>query len=71
VKQMRALYARAEQMGHEPEIVADVILEAVTATRPKVRYAVPFTAKAIIAAVHLVPDRLMDAARHIAMRRLR
>jgi short-subunit dehydrogenase len=70
VKQMRALYAQADRMGREPEIVADVILEAASAARPKARYAVPFSARAIIAAVHLVPDRLMDASRRLAMRRL-
>ncbi len=67
---MRALYARADRMGAGPEIVANVILKAITAARPKARYAVPFTAKAIIAAVNLVPDRLMDAGRHALMRRL-
>jgi hypothetical protein len=67
---MRALYSHAERRGSQPEIVADVILKAITADRPRARYAVPFTAKAIIAAMNLVPDRLMDAGRRAAMRRV-
>ena len=70
VRAMRALYSRAERRGSQPEIVADVILKAITADRPRARYAVPFTAKAIIAAMNLVPDRLMDAGRRAVMRRV-
>ena len=70
VRAMRALYSHAERRGSQPEIVADVILKAITADRPRARYAVPFTAKAIIAAMNLVPDRLMDAGRRAAMRRV-
>jgi short-subunit dehydrogenase len=70
VRAMRTLYSHAEQRGAHPEIVADVILKAITADRPKARYAVPFTAKAIIAAMNLVPDRLMDAGRRAVMRRV-
>ncbi|MDF2748579.1 MAG: short-chain dehydrogenase/reductase, partial [Propionibacteriaceae bacterium] len=51
VRAMRALYSHAERRGSQPEIVADVILKAITADRPRARYAVPFTAKAIIAAM--------------------
>ena len=68
VRAMRALYSHAERRGSQPEIVADVILKAITADRPRARYAVPFTAKAIIAAMNLVPDRLMDAGRRAVMR---
>ena len=70
VDAMRALYAHAERRGSEPEIVAEAIFKAISAARPKARYAVPFSAKAIIAAMNLVPDRLMDAGRHAAMARL-
>ena len=70
VRAMRALYSHAERRGSQPEIVADVILKAITADRPRARYAVPFTAKAIIAAMNLVPDRLMDAGRRAVMRRV-
>jgi short-subunit dehydrogenase len=70
VRAMRALYSHAERRGSQPEIVADVILKAITADRPRARYPVPFTAKAIIAAMNLVPDRLMDAGRRAVMRRV-
>jgi short-subunit dehydrogenase len=70
VRAMRALYSHAERRGSQPEIVADVILKAITSDRPRARYAVPFTAKAIIAAMNLVPDRLMDAGRRAVMRRV-
>jgi short-subunit dehydrogenase len=70
VRAMRALYSHAERRGSQPEIVADVILKAINADRPRARYAVPFTAKAIIAAMNLVPDRLMDAGRRAVMRRV-
>jgi short-subunit dehydrogenase len=70
VRAMRALYSHAERRGSQPEIVADVILKAITADRPRARYAVPFTAKAIIVAMNLVPDRLMDAGRRAVMRRV-
>ncbi|HKH54384.1 MAG TPA: SDR family NAD(P)-dependent oxidoreductase, partial [Propionibacteriaceae bacterium] len=70
VHAMRALYSHAERRGSEPEIVAEAIFKAISAAKPKARYAVPFSAKAIIAAMNLVPDRLMDAGRHAAMARL-
>jgi short-subunit dehydrogenase len=70
VRAMRALYSHAERRGSHPQIVADVILKAITADRPRARYAVPFTAKAIIVAMNLVPDRLMDAGRRAVMRRV-
>ena len=47
------------------------MLAAVTAKRPKARYASPFSAKAIIAASTLLPDRLLDAGVHTMMNRLR
>jgi NAD(P)-dependent dehydrogenase (short-subunit alcohol dehydrogenase family) len=70
VQAMRALYAQAERRGSPPEIVGEAIFKAITAAKPKARYAVPFSARAIIAAMNLVPDRLMDAGRRAAMARL-
>jgi hypothetical protein len=67
---MRALYAQAERRGSPPEIVGEAIFKAIGASKPKARYAVPFSARAIIAAMNLVPDRVMDASRRIAMARL-
>jgi NAD(P)-dependent dehydrogenase (short-subunit alcohol dehydrogenase family) len=67
---MRALYTQAERRGSPPEVVGEAIFKAITAARPKARYAVPFSARAIIAAMNLVPDRVMDAGRRVAMARL-
>ena len=44
-----------------PSVVADAVAKAVTARRPKTRYAVGFGAKPLIAARGLLPDRLFDA----------
>ena len=71
VKAMKALYAQADERGTEPSIIAETIVSAVTARRPKARYAAPFSAKAIIAAVTLVPDRILDAGLRAVMSRFR
>jgi NAD(P)-dependent dehydrogenase (short-subunit alcohol dehydrogenase family) len=70
VHAMRALYTQADRRGSPPEVVGEAIFKAITAAKPKARYAVPFSARAIIAAMNLVPDRLMDAGRRTAMARL-
>jgi short-subunit dehydrogenase len=70
VKAMKAMYAQAYRRGAEPEVIAEVILDAVTAKRPKARYAAPFSAKAIIAAATLLPDRVLDAGVLAMMSRL-
>jgi NAD(P)-dependent dehydrogenase (short-subunit alcohol dehydrogenase family) len=71
VDAMGALYGHADRLGTEPSVIADTILAAVQARRPKARYATPFTAKAIIAASTLVPDRLLDVGVRAMMSRLR
>jgi NAD(P)-dependent dehydrogenase (short-subunit alcohol dehydrogenase family) len=71
VRAMKLLYAEADRRGAEPSVIADTMLEAITATRPRARYAVPFSAKAIIAASTLVPDRVLDAGVRAMMNRLR
>ena len=71
VRAMKALYAQADERGTEPSVIAETIVSAVTARRPKVRYAAPFSAKAIIATVTLVPDRLLDAVLRAMMSRFR
>lgn len=44
-----------------PTVIADAIAKAVTATKPKTRYAVGFGAKPLIAARALLSDHLFDA----------
>ena len=70
VDAMASLYAQADNRGTEPAVIADTILDAVQARRPKPRYATPFSAKAIIAATTLVPDRLLDAGVRAMMSRV-
>jgi short-subunit dehydrogenase len=71
VKSMQRLYAIADRLGSEPGVVADAVLHAVQARRPKTRYAIPFSAKAIIAANTLLPDRLLDFGARTLSRGLR
>jgi hypothetical protein len=71
VQAMKALYAHADELGTDPSVIAETIVKAVTARRPGIRYAAPFSAKAIIAAVTLVPDRILDAGLRALMSRVR
>ena len=71
VAAMKRLYTEAEERGAEPLAIANTILTAITAKRPKARYAAPFSAKVIIAAATLVPDRVLDAGVRAMMNRLR
>ena len=71
VKAMKGLYDQAERRGSEPSVIAEVMLTAITAAHPKARYAAPFSAKMIIAAATLVPDRVLDAGVRAMMARLR
>ncbi len=71
VKAMRVLYALADRWGSEPSVVADAILGAVSARRPRARYATPFVAKMIIAANTVFPDKMLDAGVHLVMSLLR
>ena len=47
-------------MGSSPEVVADAIAKAVTARRPRARYAIGAGAKPMVIASRLLPDRAMD-----------
>ncbi|WP_234482372.1 hypothetical protein [Streptomyces sp. MBT49] len=44
-----------------PSVVADAIAKAVTARRPKTRYATGFGARPLIALRRILPDRAFDA----------
>ncbi len=52
----------ASGTGSPPEIVAETIGRAVTARRPKARYAVGRGARTLILARRLLPDRIFDRA---------
>lgn len=51
----------SQRRNSPPSVVADAIGKAVTAKRPRTRYAVGFAAKPLIAARRLLPDRVFDA----------
>jgi short-subunit dehydrogenase len=48
------------EMGSSPAVVADAIEKAVTARRPRTRYAIGTGAKPIVIASRFLPDRAMD-----------
>ena len=48
------------RLAAHPQVVADAIAKAVTATRPRTRYAVPSSAKLILFLRWLLPDRAFD-----------
>jgi short-subunit dehydrogenase len=62
VAAMGRMYANADRVAVEPSVIAEAIYTAVTAGRPRARYAAPFSANVIIAAAKLLPDRVKDAA---------
>ncbi len=50
-----------ERMSSPPELIGRTVRRAVTARRPRTRYAVGFGAKPLIAAHTVLPDRAFDA----------
>jgi hypothetical protein len=63
-----AVYDRRPNLVSPPEVVARVVLAAVTARRPKTRYAAGRGAKAILLARRALPDRGFDRALQVAYR---
>lgn len=55
-----SVLAAGDTSGSSPDVVARAIGRAVTARRPRTRYAVGSGAKPILLAAWLLPDRLMD-----------
>lgn len=53
--------ADAPGWGSEPSVVADAIVAAVQARRPKIRYAIGARGKSAVIGRKLLPDRAMDA----------
>jgi NAD(P)-dependent dehydrogenase (short-subunit alcohol dehydrogenase family) len=62
VEQFAKVYELADRpgVGARPDVVATVIAKAVTARRPRIRYAVPFGAKAILLLRRILTDRAFD-----------
>ena len=57
----KLLAAEANRPRSSPTVIADAIAKAVTARRPRTRYAVGFGAKPLIGLRRLLPDRAFDA----------
>lgn len=66
VAALRRLYSTAYRLGAGPDVVARTIAVAAAAPRPKLVYATPWSATALLAALRLMPDR----ARFALSRRL-
>ncbi len=52
--------AAGDRQGSSPDVVANAVAKAVTARRPRTRYAVGSGAKPMVLAARLLPDRLRD-----------
>jgi NAD(P)-dependent dehydrogenase (short-subunit alcohol dehydrogenase family) len=68
VKKIRAEAEKIGRDGAPPDAVADAVVHALTAKRPKVRYLVGSDAKSRAALARLLPDKVMDALLARALR---
>jgi short-subunit dehydrogenase len=59
-EEKRAMFLSAAGTGSDPDVVAQAVLAAVNAQRPKTRYAVGAFAKPMIFAVTFLPNRAFD-----------
>jgi hypothetical protein len=57
-------------MASPPSVIADAVAKAVTARRPRTRYAVGRGAKPILAARRVLPDRAFDRLMNATLRTL-
>jgi len=55
-----AMFERADKMGSQPIVVAKTIAKAITASRPKTRYATGGGAKLILFVRRILSDRMFD-----------
>jgi len=58
---LNRLYERAKRMAGHPSEIADLIVQALTAERPRARYAAPKHARLALALKRLLPDKLFDS----------
>jgi hypothetical protein len=68
VEKIRAEADKIARDGAPPSAVADAVVHALTAKRPKVRYLVGSDAKSRAALARLLPDKVMDALLARALR---
>lgn len=55
------LYERAKRMAGQPDEIAELVAQALTAERPRIRYAAPSHAHLALALKRLLPERLFDS----------
>lgn len=67
-KALAGLFSQTDR-GSEPKVIADVIVKAAQAKRPKTRYAAGFGARPILFARRVLSDRAFDAVFLGAMKR--
>ena len=53
-------YAGVEDMGVDAQVIADVIMKALRARKPKARYVAPFTMKPLLFLRRILSDSLFD-----------
>lgn len=63
------LHASADGIAVEPEVIADAILTASTARRPRARYVSPRNARVMLFVMRFLSDRAKDAVVRTAIRR--
>jgi NAD(P)-dependent dehydrogenase (short-subunit alcohol dehydrogenase family) len=68
VRQLAAFFGQAER-GSDPKVIADIIVKAARARRPRTRYAAGFGAAPILFARRVLSDRAFDALFLGVMRR--
>ncbi len=68
VRQLSAFFSQADR-GSDPKVIADVIVKAAQARRPKTRYVAGFGAGPILFARRVLSDRGFDALFLGVMRR--
>lgn len=68
VEALAGFFAQVDR-GSEPKVIADVIVKAAKARRPKTRYAAGFGARPILFVRRVLPDRAFDALFLGAMKR--
>ena len=68
-EQLATFHQSAAGLAVEPDVIADAIVTAATARRPKTRYAAPRNAQVLLFATRFLPDRAMDTIIRTAITR--
>jgi short-subunit dehydrogenase len=60
VNNLGKAFSSTTEKNHEPTVIAEIILKAITATRPKIRYVAGYMAKPAVFLRKWTSDRMMD-----------